>query len=100
LLVCDEPVSALDVSVRAQIINLLLDLQEERGLAMLFIAHDLPLVQVIAHDVIVMRHGKLVEAGSALKIFHDPQEEYTQELLASIPGKRHRRLPASSPNVG
>ncbi|GAB3838291.1 ATP-binding cassette domain-containing protein [Dactylosporangium cerinum] len=85
LIVCDEPVAALDVSVRAQVLNLLLDLQEELGLAYLFVCHDLALVEVIADRVMVMAAGEVVEADTTERIFTDPQQEYTRKLLAAIP---------------
>ena len=85
LLVCDEAVSALDVSVRAQVLNLLLDIQDERSVACLFIAHDLGVVESFADDVLVMRQGKVVEHGQTDTVFRSPQNAYTRELLASIP---------------
>ncbi|GAA0727449.1 ABC transporter ATP-binding protein [Dactylosporangium roseum] len=85
LIVCDEPVAALDVSVRAQVLNLLLDLQEELGLAYLFVCHDLALVEVIADRVMVMASGEVVEADTTGQIFANPQQEYTKKLLAAIP---------------
>ncbi|WP_433087122.1 ATP-binding cassette domain-containing protein [Dactylosporangium sp. CA-052675] len=85
LIVCDEPVAALDVSVRAQVLNLLLDLQEELGLAYLFVCHDLALVEVIADRVMVMASGEVVESDATERIFADPQQEYTKKLLAAIP---------------
>lgn len=83
LIICDEAVSALDVSIQAQVIDLLNDLQQKLGLSYLFIAHDLPLVRDFAHRVIVMQGGKIVEQGSVEQIFHAPQQHYTQNLLAA-----------------
>ena len=84
-IVCDEPVSALDVSVQAQIVNLLQDLQEELGLTYLFIAHDLAVVEHISDYVLVMNQGKIVEAASAEAIYENPQDEYTKKLLSAVP---------------
>ncbi|MFZ4765075.1 MAG: ABC transporter ATP-binding protein [Roseimicrobium sp.] len=84
-LICDEPVSALDVSVQAQIINLLRDLQEQFKLTYLFIAHDLAVVQHMSERVIVMHHGRVVESGSAEQVCGDPQHAYTRKLLAAVP---------------
>jgi peptide/nickel transport system ATP-binding protein/oligopeptide transport system ATP-binding protein len=84
-IVCDEPVSALDVSVQAQIVNLLQELQEQFGIAYLFIAHDLAVVEHISDHVLVMHHGKVVESASAEAIYNDPQNEYTKTLLSAVP---------------
>ena len=85
VLICDESVSALDVSVQAQVLNLLLDLQDEFGLAYLFISHDLAVVKYISDDVMVMNKGEVVEIADADTIYRTPQDPYTQSLLASIP---------------
>lgn len=86
-IICDESVSALDVSVQAQILNLLLDLQEEMNLTYIFISHDLAVVKFISDEVCVMKEGKIVEQNNALNIYKDPQNSYTKQLLQSIPSE-------------
>jgi oligopeptide transport system ATP-binding protein len=84
-IVCDEPVAALDMSTQAQVINLLQQLQRERGLSYLFISHDLSLVRAVADSVAVMRNGKVVEQGSADQIYNSPSDPYTRLLLDAVP---------------
>lgn len=85
LLIADEPTTALDVTTQARIIELMRSLQRETNMAMLFITHDLGVVAEIADDVVVMRHGRVVETGSVDAIFHAPQHPYTKQLLAAVP---------------
>ncbi|MFB7104873.1 ABC transporter ATP-binding protein [Streptomyces hydrogenans] len=85
VLVCDEPVSALDVSVQAQITGLLADLQAELGLALVFIAHDLAVVRQVSHRIAVMHQGRIIETGAADQLCENPREPYTRALLAAVP---------------
>jgi peptide/nickel transport system ATP-binding protein len=84
-LVADEPVSALDVSMRGQVLNLLVSLQRELDLTVLFISHDLGIVRQLCNRVAVMYQGRIVEMGDPVRIFHSPEDDYTRALVASIP---------------
>ena len=88
IIICDEAVSALDVSIQAQILNLLADIQAKTNVAFLFISHDLAVVQHISDHVLVMRKGQIVEQGDAKSLFSAPQHEYTIKLLDSVPGQK------------
>ncbi len=92
LIVCDEPVSALDVSIQAQILNLLKDLQRDLGLAYLFVAHDLAVVRAMSDRIAVMNKGKLVETGTAEEVYTNPKNDYTKALLAAVPVPDPRRM--------
>ncbi len=85
VLICDESVSALDVSIQARVLNLLMDLRERFGIAILFISHDLSVIHHLCDRVVVMRHGEFVEEGETVSLFDNPQHEYTQKLLSAIP---------------
>ncbi|MFE4503847.1 ABC transporter ATP-binding protein [Rhodococcus sp. NPDC056743] len=98
-IVCDEPVAALDVSIQAQVLNLLLDLQVERGLSYIFISHDLSLVRFLAHRVMVMYRGEVVESGTAEELFENPQHPYTKTLVSAAPDPRSRRRSGSVPTL-
>ncbi|MGF1687960.1 ATP-binding cassette domain-containing protein [Photobacterium japonica] len=104
LLICDESVSALDVSVQAQILNLLLQLQKEMNLAIIFISHDLSVVKHISDNVVVMYFGKVVEMGPAQEIYANPQADYTKTLLSAIPithpkDRKRKRRAETKPHV-
>nr|WP_314255860.1 ABC transporter ATP-binding protein [uncultured Devosia sp.] len=85
LIIADESVSALDVSIQAQVVNLLMELQQELGLSYLFISHDMGVVERISHRVAVMQHGRIVEIGSREQIFENPQQDYTRQFIAAVP---------------
>jgi peptide/nickel transport system ATP-binding protein len=85
LIICDEPVSALDLSIQAQILNLLCALKADLGLSMLFISHDLAVVRYISDSIVVLRHGEIVEHGPAGRVYEEPRAQYTRTLLAAAP---------------
>ena len=87
LIICDESVSALDVSVQAQVLNLIQELQQEFNLTYIFISHDLAVIKHISDRMMVMSKGEIVESGDPDEIYHHPKEEYTKRLIASIPGR-------------
>jgi peptide/nickel transport system ATP-binding protein len=98
ILICDESVSALDVSVQAQVLNLLQDLQAEFGLSYIFISHDLAVVKYISDEIMVMNQGRIVEIANSDEIYRRPREAYTKRLLASIPkGWQGERLVQETP---
>ena len=97
VLVCDEPISALDVSIQAQVVNLLKDLQKERNLTLLFIAHDLSMVKYISDRVAVMYRGKVVELGTPEEVYNNPIHSYTKSLISAVPiadptAKKHEKV--------
>ena len=85
LIVADEPVSALDVSIQAQVVDLLLDLQERQGVTYLFISHDMAIVERVAHCIAVMKQGRVVEIGPRRAVLENPQHPYTRQLLEAVP---------------
>jgi ABC-type oligopeptide transport system ATPase subunit len=91
LIICDEPVSALDVSIQAQILNLLKDLQRDFGLTYLFISHDLAVVRTMSDEIAVMNQGRLVEVGPAEQVYSQPKDEYTKALFTAVPVPDPRR---------
>ncbi len=104
LIVADEAVSALDVSIKAQVVNLMLELQESLRIAYLFISHDMAVVERVSHRVAVMYLGEIVEIGTRQQIFGDPQHAYTRRLLEAVPiadpARRHLRRPRQAFEIG
>ena len=102
IIVCDEPVSALDVSIQARILDLLATLQAETGVALVFISHDLGVIHHVSDDILVMRGGEVVEYGTADAVFETPQHPYTRQLLAAVPridsGREQRSADAGLPS--
>ena len=97
LIVADEPVSALDVSVQAQVLNLMMDLQDRYGLSYLFVSHDLAVVNLMCDEVLVLQSGRVVEHGTASQIFQQPVHAYTRSLLSAVPGQSPYFLMQESP---
>lgn len=93
ILICDEAVASLDVSIQAQVLNLMSDVREQTGISLLFISHDLAVVRQVSDDVIVMRRGRIVERGLTERVLDAPEHPYTQRLLAAIPRKGWRPVP-------
>jgi oligopeptide/dipeptide ABC transporter ATP-binding protein len=106
LIVCDEAVSALDVSIQSQIVDLILNLQSEFGMSMIFISHDLSVVRQVAHRVMVLYLGRIVELADRNSIYEDPRHPYTRALIAAVPvpdpkaerGKQHATLASELPS--
>jgi len=96
VIVADESVSALDVSVRGQVLDLLLELQEEMGLAYLFISHDMAVVERMSHEVAVMQDGAFIEYGARRRVFENPSQEYTRALMKAVPIPIPRRRPVGA----
>jgi ABC-type oligopeptide transport system ATPase subunit len=92
LIICDEPVSSLDVSIQAQILNLLVDLQKNLGLSYIFISHDLSVIRHISHELAVMHKGTIKEIGTVEDIFSNPKSKYTKSLLAALPGQNQAQV--------